>query len=92
MANGEEEYTYETDEAIGVYSDEGREELLEGDEISPEEEGFMQGYNNEDVAKCAFCHKPLLDPSTVVERIIDNKVYRFCSEECAEEFETEREL
>jgi len=44
MANGEEEYTYETDEAVGVYSDEGREELLEGDEISPEEEGFMQKF------------------------------------------------
>lgn len=28
----------------GVYGKESREELLEGDELTPEEEGFMQGY------------------------------------------------
>ncbi len=28
----------------GVYSDEDREEMLENDEISSEEEGFMRGY------------------------------------------------
>ncbi len=88
----EDGYLEEGVDDMGVYSDEGRTDLLEGDEISPEEEGFMQGYNNEETARCAFCHKPLLDPSTIVEREIDGKVYRFCSEECAEEFEREREL
>ena len=87
----EEEFQYE-DEGMGVYSEEETQELLESDEISPEEEGFMQGYNNEAIAKCAFCHKPLVDPSSVVERVIDGKTYRFCSEECAEEFEAERQL
>lgn len=27
-----------------VYADEAREDLVEDDEISPEEEGFMKGY------------------------------------------------
>lgn len=30
-----------------VYNDEAREDLVENDEISPEEEGFMAGYENE---------------------------------------------
>ena len=29
-----------------VYDDESREDLVENDEISPEEEGFMQGYED----------------------------------------------
>lgn len=28
-----------------IYNDEHREDLLDDDEISPEEEGFMNGYN-----------------------------------------------
>jgi len=31
-----------------VYSEEVREDLVESDEISPEEEGFMKGYDSED--------------------------------------------
>ena len=29
-----------------VYNDEGRQELVEDDEISPEEEAFMRGYED----------------------------------------------
>ena len=36
----EEEEKYES-----VYDDQGREALTENDEISPEEEAFMQGYD-----------------------------------------------
>tara|TARA_Y100000310_G_scaffold128624_1_gene127804 strand:- start:394 stop:558 length:165 start_codon:yes stop_codon:yes gene_type:complete len=35
----------------GVYSEEGREESVEGGEISPEEEAFMQGYDEADEEK-----------------------------------------
>ena len=84
----EEEFVdYENGHDESVYSEEARGELLEDDEITSEEEGFMQGYENPDVAKCAFCHKPLIDPESVVERVINGQVHYFCSEECAEEYE-----
>jgi hypothetical protein len=35
-------------EEENVYSEETREDLVEDDEISPEEEGFMQGYDKAD--------------------------------------------
>ena len=34
-----------------VYNEEGREELVESGEISPEEEGFMKGYEDADKEK-----------------------------------------
>ena len=36
--------TEEVDETI--YDEEGREELVDDSEISPEEEGFMKGYDD----------------------------------------------
>jgi hypothetical protein len=35
-------------EEESIYDEEGREEQVEDDEISPEEEGFMQGYDSAD--------------------------------------------
>ncbi len=37
----------EEEEFESVYNDEGREALTENDEISPEEEAFMAGYDEE---------------------------------------------
>ena len=31
-----------------IYDDEGREEMIDDDELSPEEEGFMRGYEEAD--------------------------------------------
>jgi len=42
-----DEFNPETQEE-NVYSNEGREEYLDGDEISPQEEAFMQGYDEAD--------------------------------------------
>ncbi len=44
---------------VGVYEDSGREELMEAGEISPEEDAFMQGYDQtesdeEDTASDAY--------------------------------------
>ncbi|GAG41677.1 unnamed protein product, partial [marine sediment metagenome] len=39
------------DEFVGVYDDEGRERLMKNDEISPEEEAFMAGYDREEETK-----------------------------------------
>jgi|TARA_B100001971_G_C18109956_1_gene493618 hypothetical protein len=42
----EEEYNEKEDET--VYDEEGREDLVDDDELSPEEEGFMKGYEEAD--------------------------------------------
>lgn len=68
-----------------IYSKEGREELVDDDEISPLEEGFMEGAHDDGQgAKCRKCGKILTDD--FVEREIGNEIYRFCSDECAEEY------
>ncbi len=68
-----------------VYSEEGREELEEDEEIKPEEEGFMQGYEEDaKMTMCPTCGKILGEE--VVEKEIKGEIYRFCSEHCAEEF------
>ena len=41
-----EDENYEDGDLDEVYDDEGREDLVENDEISPEEEGFMMGYED----------------------------------------------
>ncbi len=68
-----------------VYSEEGRESLVEDDEISPEEEGFMEGANGGGQgAKCRRCGAILGDD--FIEKEIDGEIYRFCSDECAEKY------
>ena len=44
-----DEFPDETQEE-DVYSEEGREELTDDAEITPEEEAFMQGYDQEDTS------------------------------------------
>jgi len=41
-----EEENKDKDESREVYNDSGREDLLKDDEISPEEEAFMAGYES----------------------------------------------
>ena len=73
-----------------VYSEEGREDLVESDEISPTEEGFMEGADGDGQgAKCRKCGKPLLDD--FIERKVGDEIYRFCSEECANKYMEEKE-
>jgi hypothetical protein len=70
-----------------VYEAEGREDLVENDEITLEEEGLMEGYSdNVKEAKCAKCGKALIDEEIVIEREYKDKIYRFCSEKCAGEY------
>ena len=73
-----------------VYSEPGRAELLDADEISAEEDGFMKGYyGGEKMSKCARCGKPLFDDC--IEREIAGEEYRFCCSKCADVFEPEIE-
>ena len=71
----------------GIYSEEGREALMdEEDEITDVDEGFMKGYEEEEkLSGCGKCGKVL--ESEVVEREFGGELVRFCSSECADEYE-----
>jgi len=42
------EYEDDDEEEVTVYDEEGREDMIEDGELSPEEEGFMRGYEEAD--------------------------------------------
>jgi len=78
----------EGDHEGDIYDEEGREELEESDEINEIEEGFVEGYEEgEHQAKCTECKAVLVDDK-IIEEELDGHHYRFCSEECADAFET----
>ncbi len=68
-----------------VYTEEGREELLEDDQVSPREEAFSEGATDRGgQGKCAACGKVLSqNQEEIIEREIDHKPVFFCSNECA---------
>ncbi len=73
-----------------IYSKEGREDLVDSDEISPAEEGFMEGAHDDGQgAKCRKCGKVLMDD--FIERKIGDEIFRFCSDECVDRYVEERE-
>jgi hypothetical protein len=75
------------DEDEDVYTDAGREQLVEDDEIDALEAGIMQGASDDgQLGKDALTGEPLMDIEDVVELEIDGELYRFVSEENAEEF------
>lgn len=91
MADDEVPETEENSTEEGVYSDGGREDLVEDDEISAEEEGFMEGAEEDGQhAKCVNCGKAL-KKQNIVEKEIDGEVKWFCSEQCVEKFEEKKE-
>ena len=51
MAKEDEYEGKEEKEEDSVYDEEGREELIESDEVSPEEQAFMKGYEDADEEK-----------------------------------------
>ena len=71
-----------------VYEETGREELVEDDEINALEEGFMEGYEGDDkMAHCQKCGKVL--GKDILEREYNDETYRFCSENCVDNFKLE---
>ncbi len=79
------------DDNHDIYSEEGREELMDDDEISPEEEGFMEGASGlGQGAKCRNCGKILKDYTEVYEKEVKGEIYLFCSETCAENYFKEK--
>jgi hypothetical protein len=72
-----------------IYSEEGREEQVDDDEISPREEGFMEGaHDGGQGAKCRKCGNILMDK--FIERKVGEEIYRFCSDECADKYVEEK--
>ncbi len=84
-SSDELEFEMETGEKEeDVYTEEGREKLVEGDEIDSWEAGFSEGETGEE-AVCDNCKKtPGKNP---IEKIIKGKMRRFCSDKCVAEFE-----
>lgn len=74
-----------------IYTQEGREELLEDGEIAPWEEGFAEGAESDaggHGGKCEHCGEILSqDMTKVVKKRTNHEVHWFCSSECAEKYE-----
>ena len=70
---------------VDTSTEEGREKLMEDDEVAEWEEGFAEGAEDPEIAHCAHCGKVLgQDPKKIIERKInDEKEVQFCSEQCA---------
>jgi len=84
----------EEDREESIYNEEGMQEAIDADEIDEFEQGFMQGYENEEKsAKCSLCNK-ILDnkEEDIIEVEFEGEIYRFCSEKCAETFKKEQEI
>ncbi len=74
-----------------VYEQQGREKLVEDDEIYISEQGFMEGATDAgQLGKDALTGESLSDIEDVVETEIDGKVYRFINQENAIKFKEKR--
>lgn len=68
---------------VDMYTEEGREELMEDDEITEWEEGFAEGEDEPERAHCAQCGKVLSQNSSkLLEREMNHTTYLFCSTNC----------
>jgi len=68
-----------------VYTEEGREELLEDDAVSDVEQAWSEGAEGKGhKGVCAHCGKPLSqEEDEVTERKIDGELVWFCCDKCA---------
>ena len=70
-----------------IYTDEGREELIDDGEIEPWEDAFMRGAEGEgEEGVCKNCDKVLTDKDKIIEKEYDGRIVRFCSSACADEY------
>ena len=96
MPKGKKAAKIEVDEEVGnagdgeesVYSEEGREALVEDDEIEPFEEGFMEGAEGRGKKNCCSQCGRLLneDKNKVIEEEFEGELLWFCSEKHAEDY------
>ena len=70
-----------------IYEEEPRDELEEDAEITPEEQGFMEGYEEQEKAvSCHNCGKVIVEKEDVVKREINGEHVLFCSQRCVDSF------
>jgi hypothetical protein len=74
------------DDEDSIYGEDYLGEAEENDEVDELEEGFMKGYDQENSELCGYCHKVLTGYDDTIEIEINNKLYKFCSERCADKF------
>lgn len=87
----DEEALDEEDLNEDIYDEKTLEDLEENDEISIEEEGFMQGANKQgQLAKDALTGEPLINPRKIIELKLNGKVYRFNSQKNADKFKEKK--
>jgi len=61
--------------------------VIEQDGLSSSEEGFMQGYmDEEEISECAECGVAITEEKSVITRCFEEEEYTFCSENCASDF------
>jgi hypothetical protein len=67
-----------------IYDEENVEQQLDNDEISPEEAGFMEGYDSPNMIRCKKCKKKIeaLDLDKCYEEIVDGVTQWTCEECC----------
>jgi YHS domain-containing protein len=86
------EESQENEDESDIYSEGSRTELVEDDEMTPEEEGFMEGFDRDSKKiVCADCKKIIIDPDDAIEAEVDNETYLFCCEECYTKFKERNE-
>ena len=74
-----------------IYEESSRDELEEDDEVTPEEEGFMEGYEEGSKSSiCPNCGKVIVEKEDVVEREVNGEHYMFCSERCADGYKKKK--
>ena len=86
-----ENYESEDRKDRDVYDEETRNKLEEDAEITPQEEGFMEGYDEgAKSSNCPKCGAVIVEKEKVVEREIKGGHYMFCSERCADGFNPDK--
>ncbi|MBI2564395.1 hypothetical protein HYV79_00190 [Candidatus Woesearchaeota archaeon] len=68
-----------------VYTEEGREQLLEDDDIADWEQGFSEGSEETgELTKCASCGKVLSqNKDEIIETETHGELHWYCSDKCA---------
>lgn len=71
-----------------IYTEEGREDLLEDDEIAAWEQGYVEGLKAKETLFCRNCRKIIVDRP--IEKEYEHQLYWFCSDACVVSFEERR--
>jgi len=70
-----------------IYDDKGVEDAIDGDEISAEEAGFMEGFNSDaGESKCEECSNVIVDRENFYEIEVDGEKHVFDSIECRDKW------